>query len=255
MDLTEPLHISTNEVMARRGPPPWSELLLEDGRNAVELESSAPGQTGHPHVHPDHNEWWIVVMGEHLVEIEGSPLIRAKKGDVVFCPAGVPHSVMAGGDEPAVRLAVSRLDTPDVRGKSSGRSIPATARSQPPNMLHTSLRALYERSGDPPWKHVLVDDDRNKAHLICHPPGMSNRAHWHYDFDEWWLVMQGELTWEIGNRTVIRAGDGDIVYSPRGFRHSIKTVSTGPSLRLPVTPPDNPHIWTDEDGAAPPPRD
>ena len=254
MDLTEPLHIRTDEVVARRGAPPWTELLLEDGRNAVELACTASGETGHTHAHPDQNEWWIVVQGEHIVEIEGSLPIRAKKGDVVFCPAGVPHSVTAGGAEPAVRLAVSRLDSLDVRGQRGGPSIPA-APSQPPNMRHTSLVALYESSGGPPWKHVLVDDDRNKAHLICHPPGMSNRAHWHYDFDEWWLVMQGELTWEIGDRPAIRARDGDIVYSPRGFRHSIQTVSPGPSLRLAVTPPDNPHIWTDEDGAAPPPRE
>ena len=254
IDLTEPQLIRTRDVIEARGDPPWSERLLEDGRNTVELTCSAPGEAGRSHVHPDHNEWWIVVTGQYVSEIGDHGPTIAQTGDIVFCPAGVPHSATATGDNPAARLTVAKLDGLQAEGGPDGRSAPPAYPTEPPNMLHTRLTEIVAGSGEPPWKHTLVADDRNAAFLICQAPGMANRAHWHYDFDEWWMVLGGELTWEIGSRPAIHAAEGDIVYSPRGFRHSIKTVGTRPSLRLPVTPPDNPHVWTDEDVAAPPPR-
>lgn len=43
------------------------------------------------HVHHDQDEWWYVLDGEHLFQI-GDKKIRAKAGDSLFGPRGVPHS-------------------------------------------------------------------------------------------------------------------------------------------------------------------
>jgi Cupin domain len=50
----------------------------------------APG--GVPlHVHHDQDEWWFIIDGEHLFQI-GDRKFRAKTGDAIFGPRGVPHS-------------------------------------------------------------------------------------------------------------------------------------------------------------------
>ena len=43
------------------------------------------------HVHHHQDEWWYILTGEYLFQI-GDRRIRAKVGDAVFAPRGVPHS-------------------------------------------------------------------------------------------------------------------------------------------------------------------
>ncbi len=251
---TGPIHISTQEVMARHGKPPWSERLLEDGRNYAVLICNDPGQSNDAHVHPDFNEWWIVMKGELIWEIADYPPIHAKKGDIIFSPAGTRHFITTVGSESSLRLGVTKPGSDHSVKGQRGAQVKPFPPQKLPNSLHFSLQDFLAKKGEPPWSETIILDDRNRATLICHAPGQSNRAHWHPGFDEWWAVLKGELTWQIGNRPLIRAKAGDLVFSPAGFRHHITTVGSEFSLRLAVTPPDNPHIYTDDDQAAPPPR-
>jgi quercetin 2,3-dioxygenase len=43
------------------------------------------------HIHHDQDEFWYIVDGEYLFQI-GDRKMRAKAGDSVFAPRGVPHS-------------------------------------------------------------------------------------------------------------------------------------------------------------------
>ena len=120
---------------------------------------------------------------------------------------------------------------------------------------HLSLQEIVARHGEPPWFEQLLGNGRNHAGVICSAPGTSNDAHLHNDFNEWWTILAGELTWEVGEgRPVIHAREGDIVFVPRGMRHHISTVGSETSLRLAVTTPESLHIYSDDDKAAPPPR-
>lgn len=253
---TEPALIRTGDIAAGHGDPPWSETLLEDGRNLAELLCMGPGQGADAQVQPDYNQWWIVLKGEPVWQIGDYRPITSRKGDFVSCPVGLPHAVRSAGAEPTLSLAVRKLGAgPPAMAEQGHGDVPLPDDAEPPNLLHTGLADLMAQCGEPPWKRILIDDERNKAHLICHSPGETNRAHWHYDFDEWWAVLKGELTWQMGKRAAITARGGDIVFSPRGFRHHITTVGSESSLRLAITPPDNPHVYEDEDGSAPPPRE
>ena len=253
---TEPLHISLQDVVARHGEPPWSEQLLSDGRNNAGLICNAPGTSNDAHIHTDFNEWWIVLRGEIVWEVGDHPAIYAKKGDVVISPAGTRHMISTVGDEPSLRLYINKPGSShSIKGPRANDAIPFPDQTLPPNLVHSRLDQLMAHFGEPPWSTTLLDDDRNKANLICHGPGMSNNAHWHPDFDEWWTILAGELTWEVGEgRPMIHARDGDIVFVPRGMRHHITTVGSEISLRLPVTTPESLHIYSDDDKAAPPPR-
>ena len=64
--------------------------------------------------------------------------------------------------------------------------------------MHTGLDDVLARNGEPPWSETLILDDRIRATLICHGPGMTNNAHWHPGFSELWAILKGELTWDVG---------------------------------------------------------
>ena len=252
---SEPVHIRISDVVERHGEPPWAERLLSDGRNDAVLICNGPGQENDAHIHPDFVEWWIVLAGELVWEIGDYPPIRAKKGDVVMAPRRHRHGIRTIGTENSLRLGITKPDSNhDTRGARSNILKPLPEQDGPPNMLRTTLDEMLERFGDPPWSTAILLDDRNSANLICHGPGMTNNAHWHPDFNEWWTILRGELTWQVGeDRPIIHAKEGDIVFVPEGMRHHISSVGDGVSFRLAVTTPEQPHIYTDDDDAAPPP--
>jgi mannose-6-phosphate isomerase-like protein (cupin superfamily) len=70
------------------------KLSGRDTNGALAIFGGDPdhGPGGVPlHVHHDQDEWWFIVDGEHLFQI-GDRKIRAKAGDSIFGPRGVPHS-------------------------------------------------------------------------------------------------------------------------------------------------------------------
>ena len=107
--------------------------------------------------------------------------------------------------------------------------------------LHIRVSDVVAKHGDPPWAERILHDGRNDAVLICDVPGAENDPHVHPDFVEWWIVLQGEMVWEIGDYPPVRATKGDVVMAPKGQRHAIKTVGTENSLRLGVTMPGSNH--------------
>jgi quercetin dioxygenase-like cupin family protein len=254
--ISEPVRIRPSEVAERLGPPPWHEALLDDGRNWAVLCSDPPGRRTETHAHADFNEWWVVVSGELRWEIGSHPPVEARAGDVVFCPAGTGHSVETIGDGPTLRVAVVPRDAGARKASGGPGRDAAVAPGGPPNMIHTRVAAMLELFGPPKWTEHVVLDDRNKAGFIHYAPGMSSNPHWHPGLDEWWIVLKGELRWRIGsNRPLIEARQGDIVFIPEGLKHGITSVGDDTTVRLAVTPPDMPHIYTDDDAQAPPARD
>jgi len=91
----------------------WCHRIINTENNSATLISQLPGEGNRLHYHPDWNEWWYIVKGMWKWEIEGKTYI-VKKGDVVFIEKNKLHKITAIGDEPAVRLAVSRDLVPHV---------------------------------------------------------------------------------------------------------------------------------------------
>jgi quercetin dioxygenase-like cupin family protein len=110
------------------------------------------------------------------------------------------------------------------------------------NRLQNRLDDIVKAKGDPPWVERIVMDGGILASLICMPPGNTSRRHYHPDDDEFWVVMGGELVWEIEGQEPMQAETGDIMRVPKGLAHNIRTVGDGPSLRLAIGVPDIPHI-------------
>ncbi len=250
---TEPTLFRPDDIQARLGPGPWRLDLFHDGRNDVALVCDAPlAKDEAAPLQIYSGEFWFVLKGEYECSIGSRPPFRAEKGDIVMCPAGLTGECRPAGDEDALRVSVSTIggDTASVEHQEpDGPGI----RAEPPNMLLTRTSDLLANSDQ--RRFTIIENAVNTVYLIRVPPGDVSKAHWHFDFDEWWVIGGGELVFEVGEgRPKLQAGPGDIVFTPRGFRHQITTVGQVESLRLPVTNPGNVHIWTDDDTGAPPPR-
>jgi quercetin dioxygenase-like cupin family protein len=114
---------------------------------------------------------------------------------------------------------------------------------------HRFLNQMFNRVSEvvaihdgPNWAEQLVENEQVMATLISREPGDSSRRHYHPDHDEFWIVMGGELVWEIERQDPIHAYAGDIVRVPMGAPHHITTVGDGTSLRLAIVAPDVPHV-------------
>jgi quercetin dioxygenase-like cupin family protein len=112
--------------------------------------------------------------------------------------------------------------------------------------LHIKVKEIVDRKGPAPWIEVLIEDERNIGTLIASAPDQGNRAHWHKDFDEWWVVMAGKLRWELTGGRIIHAKKGDIVWVPRGTVHHIMTEGDEMSLRFAVAMPPAEHVWQND---------
>ena len=243
---TEPTLFRPDDIHARLGPGPWQMGLFHDGRNDVALVCDAPpSKAEEAPLQIDSGEFWFVLNGEYECSIGSRPPFRAEKGDIVMCPAGLMGQCRTTADEGALRVSVSRIGEDVILEEHEERDDPGMAFTRTSDLLASSDQRRF----------TIIEDAINTVYLIRVPPGDVSKAHWHFDFDEWWVIGGGELVFEVGEgRPKLHAREGDIVFTPRGFRHRITTVGQVESLRLPVTNPGNVHIWTDDDTGAPPPR-
>ena len=133
------LHANLDQIIARHGDAPWVEpLVMTDDIHAFAI-CHPPGQPNDTHYH-QHDEWWVVLKGEidWWLEDEAEP-IRARAGDVVFCPKYKWHHIEPTGTETTIRLGIKepsefhRYDRPGCRSKPwrlKPGETPATAAPQ-----------------------------------------------------------------------------------------------------------------------------
>jgi mannose-6-phosphate isomerase-like protein (cupin superfamily) len=131
-----------------------------------------------------------------------------------------------------------------ITDRVSGPIPPRVLNATWPNVLHTRVDDVVGRMGPPPWSRRIIADERQLVTLIANPPGGGNRPHWHADFDEWWVVLAGQIEWELTGGTVFRAGATDIVWVPRGTVHHIRNAGEAVSLRLAVAMPPAVHYYS-----------
>jgi mannose-6-phosphate isomerase-like protein (cupin superfamily) len=136
----------------------------------------------------------------------------------------------------AVSIVIDKL--------ADGPRPPAAAGGAWPNVLHTRVAKLVATMGPAPWSKRIIADERQLVTLIASAPGGGNRPHWHREFDEWWVVLEGRLEWELTGGTVFQAIKDEIVWVPRGTVHHIRNVGDGLSLRLAVAMPPANHYYS-----------
>lgn len=94
-------------IAAKDNSKSWSHRVVNSENNSATLISQLPGEGNRLHYHSDWNEWWYIVKGRWEWQIEDEKYI-VSRGDLVFIEKRKWHKITAIGNEPAVRLAVSR---------------------------------------------------------------------------------------------------------------------------------------------------
>jgi quercetin dioxygenase-like cupin family protein len=105
--------------------------------------------------------------------------------------------------------------------------------------------ALTRDGGEALWfmgSLALVKSDAQstagRVAVIEHvsPPGSGSPLHRHTREDEWFYVVDGELTFAVGDE-IIPAPAGSFVYGPRGIAHTFMVTSSTTARFLLVTEP------------------
>ena len=87
----------------------WSKRIVDSQSNSVTVISQLPGEGNRRHYHNDWDEWWYILEGEWIYEVDGREQ-RIQKNELVFIERNKIHKVTATGSGRAVRMAVSRAD-------------------------------------------------------------------------------------------------------------------------------------------------
>lgn len=116
-------------------------------------------------------------------------------------------------------------------------------RANQANARLINIDEIKREMGAAPWLHLLIYSGDDQTGLICQPPGDGAQLHCHVTHDEWWVVLEGQFEWRLGNGDVISAGPRDVVYLPRGTVHCIVCTSPEPGIRLACGGRDMEHIY------------
>jgi mannose-6-phosphate isomerase-like protein (cupin superfamily) len=185
-----------------------SEVLVrsEDsgGVLSVTEERVPPGWEGPPPDHDDVDEAVYVLDGELALQLGEDPL-HAGPGALTFAPAGVRCTWANPGGADARYLVVRTPGTVD-----SSRA-PARAFEPVPGGIKVLLR-----SGDSAGKLAVMDN------LV--PAGTAGPPLHHHDFDEAFYIIEGELTFQLGEEIFTR-GPGELAFARRGAHHTFANPS------------------------------
>ena len=103
-----------------------------------------------------------------------------------------------------------------------------------------NLDDIKKEFGDPPWSRRVVLTEHIAGNVICQPGGF-DKNDWHcHNYDEWWVVLEGEIDWIIEGREddPVHAKSGDFIYVPAMTFHQIFPKSDGSTIRLGLSLPD-----------------
>ena len=256
--------VTLAELKAKhKGQANWSELVVDDKNNRAEVISSAPGSKVARHLHSDAPEYWVMQQGRIRFEIEDPPgkfqTFEAGTGALVFAPERHLHSLEVIGSEPAIRFQLALADsTPVFESKPAetpkGMEYAAVTlstgvnpddvpnRDGKPDRLFFNAKEMWkDHPGRNSWSDLAIRKNRAHANIICGQVANTkrdprDRGHYHTDFDEIWIVLQGQQRWTIEGLDPFVASEGDIVYAPATRWHLPEAAGEGQSCRLAITP-------------------
>jgi mannose-6-phosphate isomerase-like protein (cupin superfamily) len=140
----------------------------------------------------------------------------------------------------AVAIALLALNTmqPGVSSQEAPSWAPKPKQQTkyvPPHKPHTRLADLKAKhKGEADWREMIVDDDHLNAAYISSAPGTKVSKRFHPDTREWWIVMDGEIRFEIEGQEAFVATRGSMVQIPMQTIYSMETIGDKPSLRFEV---------------------
>jgi len=92
-------------ALSKMGDGSWCYPVIVTDNDQACFIQQVPGEGCRWHNHPTKDEFWIVMQGQFLFEIDGLDPITAIPGDVIYAKKNVNHRITCIGDIPGIRLA------------------------------------------------------------------------------------------------------------------------------------------------------
>ena len=252
------------DVLAKhKGKDSWTQAVFSSRDFVGEWISMAPGEKTKTQFYADDRVFWVVESGSMRVTIEGQEPFVATKHFLVQVPKRLQYSMENIGNEPVLRF--------QMRPAGESPDYPLTETPTPVKGVHY-VQATYTGHGDfDKVNHPFIDfekqivqggektgvwirDDHTyvtilrSQHGVPTPPD-TEWGHFHANFPELWLIVEGTQQFLVEGEKLVTVGDGDIVEAPTGRYHRAMPYGDGPSTRLAYIPrPDNLHWF--QPGAA-----
>jgi quercetin dioxygenase-like cupin family protein len=229
-------------------------LRSEESDGAISvIENTLPARWDGPPLHRhDFDETFYVLEGELTFQVEDD-LFTAGAGALAFAPGGVDHTLANLAGAPARYLL---LCTPAgferyfarLAAEGAGEDPPAWALGPTPPV--TTVGGQIGERGDVGTAtpiapaggrvNVLVRSEQSDARIAV----MDNRIRagsagprlHHHDFDELFCVLEGELTFQLGDELVTRRA-GELAFVPCGVHHTFANLSDADARTLIVCTP------------------
>jgi quercetin dioxygenase-like cupin family protein len=232
------------------GMKEWRQVVVDDEHLHGEYIFSAPRTRVARRFHPDTREWWVVLDGQIRFEIEGQEPFVATRRSMVQVPAQTIYSMETIGDKPSLRFEVNiakaktlypeDTEPPKLPGinwvrVTLGRKPFGYDRGNKPHIPYDEFAALGEKKNG---TYRFVHDDRAVANFIygyeknlpAYDP--KNKGHYHPECAEFWLIMTGQIFYQIEGQENIVATEGDVVYVPKFTFHAPRWHGDAASCRL-----------------------
>jgi mannose-6-phosphate isomerase-like protein (cupin superfamily) len=246
-------------LAAHKGKQSWHQHVFHSRDYDGAWISMAPGEKTKTQFYADDRVFWVVQSGQMKVTIEGQEPFIASKHFLIQVPKRLQYSMEVVGNEPALRF--------EMRPAGESPSYPLSETPTPAKGV-TYVQAVYSGHGNYDGKvnvpyvdfekqvvqggekrNVWLRDDNNYVTILRSVKGVPTPpdnvwGHFHANFPEIWLIIEGTQQFLVEGEKLITVSDGDLVAAPTGRYHRAMPFSDGPSTRLAYIPrPDNLH-WT-----------
>ena len=254
-----------SEILAKHArQKDWSQPVFNTRDFKGAWISMAPGKRTKTLFYADDRVIWVIQSGQIRFTIEGQEPFVAGKGFIVQVPERLQYSMETVGDVPSLRLEITpsgeypqypvgETPTPVKGWKYVQATYAGKGKYDAVNKPYLDYyKTIVQEGGTLPDWYVVKDDHTGVEILreaAMPDPPASNWGHFHENWPEIWLDLDGEQDYLIEGEPLIHAHQGDIVFAPAERWHRVTSAGTGMSARMPIIPrPDNLHYLQPDPG-------
>jgi mannose-6-phosphate isomerase-like protein (cupin superfamily) len=234
----EPFYLNFRELVDKNQTKDiWQAFVFEDDRYIIEIVKEPAEYPLYFSTRNDLDEWWIILEGSLNIEIDNNEPCIAKMGNVINIESGYHDIHLMTGSESCIRLIINKkIGVIALGSVNSSYHQPCFYQNTTPiNLLDSKFQGSVKKSNSIPATITILEDSLNRADLIWDKFPSVNTSDFYSKYDEWHLVLQGDITWEFGsNNTLIHSHQGDFIFVPKGIEYKVNSNSKKLSLKLSV---------------------
>jgi mannose-6-phosphate isomerase-like protein (cupin superfamily) len=246
-----------SDVLAKhKGQSDWAETIASNNDVVAQWISLPPGHKTKTVFYADDRVYFEVQQGALRVTIEGQEPFVATKHFLVQVPKRLQYSLETVSAEPSLRFEVrpngeppqypvSETPTPVAGFKYVQATYTGRGEYDSINRPFVDFDKQIVQGGQKIG--VWIRDDHTYVTILRSAKGVPTPAdtswgHFHANFPEFWLVLEGTQQFLVEGEKLVTAQEGDVVSAPTGRWHRALPYGDGPSTRLAFIPrPDNLH--------------